>query len=289
MTKVAVLTIVHGRHDHLAAMLDGCARSLCAPDLMVVVAMDDPAVETQVRHAPLPTRVRRIERAPGGLPLAAARNLAARTALEQASDVLVFLDVDCIPGPSLIGRYRDVVEAETAQQPVVVAGEVGYLPPTTWGYRPEELAQLGRPHPARPVLTVDEVRVADDLDLFWSLSFAMSARSWRTVGGFDEQYVGYGGEDTDFAMRIRAAGGSMVWAGGATAYHQHHPSENPPVGHLHDIVRNAHIFRRSWGRWPMVGWLEEFARRGLVRFDGDTLEELRVTQPGAAATGNRER
>ena len=74
------------------------------------------------------------------------------------------------------------------------------------------------------------------------------------------------------------------WAGGATAYHQHHPSENPPVGHLHDIVRNAHIFRRSWGRWPMVGWLEEFARRGLVRFDGDTLEELRVTQPGAAAT-----
>ena len=67
MTKVAVLTIVHGRHDHLAAMLDGCARSLCAPDLVVVVAMDDPAVETQVRHAPLPTRVRRIERAPGGL------------------------------------------------------------------------------------------------------------------------------------------------------------------------------------------------------------------------------
>ena len=34
---------------------------------------------------------------------------------------------------------------------------------------------------------------------------------------------------------------ALTWVGGAWAYHQYHPSPDPPVQHLTDIVRNAAI------------------------------------------------
>jgi hypothetical protein len=57
--------------------------------------------------------------------------------------------------------------------------------------------------------------------------------------------------------------------GDARAYHQHHESENPPVQHLDDIVRNGEVFARRWGRWPMEGWLGQFEQMGLVSREPD--------------------
>ena len=51
---------------------------------------------------------------------------------------------------------------------------------------------------------MNEVRVAEDLRLFWSLSFALDAGDWDALGGFCEDYVGYGGEDTDFGQTVVA-------------------------------------------------------------------------------------
>jgi hypothetical protein len=45
------------------------------------------------------------------------------------------------------------------------------------------------------------------------------------------------------------------------------PSPSPPVEHLDDILRNATLFHSRWGWWPMAGWLTEFARAGLVRYE----------------------
>ena len=107
-----------------------------------------------------------------------------------------------------------------------------------------------------------------DHTLFWTLSFAITACTWRRVGGFCEDYVGYGGEDTDYGQLARRAGVELCWVGGAWTYHQHHPVESPPVRHIDDILRNAAIFHRRWGWWPMEGWLTAFAERGLVSFEG---------------------
>jgi GT2 family glycosyltransferase len=109
------------------------------------------------------------------------------------------------------------------------------------------------------------VEAADDLRLFWSLSFAVTCADWGRIGGFDEGYLGYGGEDTDFGQRLGAAGGRMLWIGGAQAYHQHHATSSPPVDHLKEIVDNANLFARRWGWWPMEGWLADFEKAGLAR------------------------
>lgn len=269
--SLAVLTIAHGRHDHLRGLLDGLRRSERRPDLVVVAAMDDDRIAGVVGECwDGPAIVRPVPADPRGLPLAAARNEAARSAIDAGAETLVFLDVDCIPSPSLTARYEQTVAA--GEGCAVFAGEVAYLPEAERPYRPDRLAQLSEPHPARPVLAADATTRADDLTLFWSLSFALRARTWQALGGFDEDYVGYGGEDTDFASRIGTAGGTLTWVGGARAYHQFHENRMPPVHHLDDIVRNARIFRGRWGWWPMRGWLEEFDRRGLVTFDGELLQ-----------------
>ena len=42
-----------------------------------------------------------------GMRVGAARNAAAALALDHGVDLLVFLDVDCLPGPDLLERYVD--------------------------------------------------------------------------------------------------------------------------------------------------------------------------------------
>jgi GT2 family glycosyltransferase len=206
---------------------------------------------------------------PGPLPLARARNAGAQRALRAGADLLIFLDVDCVPGPRLVQRYLQIAADEPGR--TVLCGPVAYLPPPPpAGYQLRDLAELGRPHPARPVPPETGTQPGGDHALFWSLSFALRAQLWRELGGFCEEYRGYGGEDTDFGQLAASRGVDLTWVGGAWAYHQYHPTADPPVQHLHDIVRNATVFRRRWGWWPMRGWLLEFERRGLVTFDQTT-------------------
>jgi GT2 family glycosyltransferase len=142
---------------------------------------------------------------------------------------------------------------------------VTYLPPAPpTGYDLRDLDDLDDPHPARPAPEPGASTLSADPDLFWSLSFAVHRDGWLRTGGFCEDYVGYGGEDTDFARVARREGLELGWLGSARAYHQHHPVEKPPVRHLEAILRNGRVFRDRWGHWPMTGWLTEFERLGLV-------------------------
>lgn len=253
--RTAVITIASGRHEHLRRQRAGLAAGDRRPDRHVVVAMGDPFLAGVVGEPVIEVPVS------GALPLAGARNVGASHALASGAELLVFLDVDCIPGRRLLARYEEV-----ATDGALLCGPVTYLPPAS-DYPLGELPGLTDPHPGRPAPAVGECRRGGDHTLFWSLSFATTAATWRAVGGFDEEYTGYGGEDTDYGQRARAAGVDLWWIGGAHAYHQHHPVETPPVTHLDDIVANATLFRRRWGWWPMTGWLDAFAADGLVRHD----------------------
>ena len=294
--RLAVVTIVRARHAHLERQLWALRAQSRPADLHVVVAMADEGVRSVVAAScgSTETHVPSIDLYRGRLPLAAARNLGVATAVAAGARQLVLLDVDCIPSPTLVERYAQVLEMCDADPPgssesetdgsagratggpCVLSGEVAYLPPAPDGrdYRQLDLNALASPHPARPSLAAGEVRVAHDLRLFWSLSFALSVRSWSAIGGFDEGYVGYGGEDTDFAQRLGRAGGRLLWVGGAVAFHQHHATSSPPLEHARDIVTNANRFARLWGWWPMQGWLDAFATRGIARRRADGTWEL---------------
>ena len=256
----AVVTIAHGRHRHLRRQHESLMAGSTLPEHYVVVAMDDPVLE-KWRPAGLRPRIVRAPDDVRGLPLAAARNLGFALAIEAGADVVVGLDVDCLVGADAVAAYSDSVVAEPD---VLWSGPVTYLPASARDCSMTELADLDDPHPARPAPRPGERSMGGDPDLFWSLSYAAHADAWTSVGGFCEDYAGYGGEDTDLGRTAVASGIGLGWVGGARAYHQHHPVSSPPVEHLDDILRNGALFARRWGRWPMEGWLTEMERRGLV-------------------------
>ena len=121
-----MVTVVHGRHDHLARQRASLALSTVAPDDHVVVAVDDPVVAAAEWCATS------VPGDPIGLPIAAARNAGADVALDRGADVLVFLDVDCLVAPGLVAAYAEVARAEPL---TVWSGPVTYLDaPPPGGY-----------------------------------------------------------------------------------------------------------------------------------------------------------
>jgi GT2 family glycosyltransferase len=284
--STAVVTLVSGRRAHLANQHRALLRSARAPDHYVVVAIDDPEVEEWLPDGPLRPLVLSVSGDADGLPLASARNLGARSAIDLGADVLVFLDVDCLPSIALVAAYTAAARRQQTRSHVL-CGPVAYLPPPPQGgYDLAALDDLADPHPARPAPAPGEVLVDHDgHHLFWSLSFALRTEVWTRLGGFDEAYVGYGAEDTDFGQRVAAAGLPLTWVGGACAYHQYHPVSDPPIEHVEDIVRNANRFRGRWGFWPMAGWLDAFATRGLVELDGAGRYVMRASGPRSSGAG----
>lgn len=263
---VSVLTIVRNRSAHLAQLVEGLRRSNRRPDELIVVDMSDDAVT--IGPTSFPVRIHRFET--DRLPLAAARNRAAALAKH---DMLVFLDVDCIPLRNCVGLLAETL----AEHDSLLCADIRYLGPddARGSWEEADLLKHGRAHPVRTFPTRG-VREEVNAGLFWSLAFALRRSTFTALGGFDEEFTGYGAEDTDFGFRAAAAGLKLLFVGEAIACHQYHDSYEPPVQHVADIVRNARVFRARWDRWPMEGWLADFERLGLVRWHENTLDLVRL-------------
>lgn len=261
MTGPSVLTLVKNREPHLRQLVEGLRRSTLAPSELIVIDMSDSAVT--LPPTDFPTRL--LRHPAEGLPLAAARNLAAAAA---SADDLVFLDVDCIPLASCLARLVETL----AEHDALLCADTRYLgsDDARGAWTEAELLAAGTPHPVRD-FPATGCRHEDNPGLFWSLAFAVRATRFHALGGFDEAFTGYGAEDTDLGVRTFAAGVPLLFVGGAIACHQWHESDDPPIWHLADIVRNARTFHAKHGWWPMHGWLRAFADRGLVRWTEDTL------------------
>jgi GT2 family glycosyltransferase len=279
-TSVGVVTIVSGRRRHLRRQLEGLARQQRAADQVVIVRMDDDPVDVSPwPPGPSAPTVLDVPAVDGRLPLAAARN-AGVGAL--GTDLAVLLDVDCIPGAGLVSGYAaaaDQVQMDGADG--LLCGVLRYLSPGVPGdgdWEETALVAGSRPHAARPLPAAGELVRADRHELAWTTSLGLRTETFHRVGGFDERFTGYGGEDTDFGVRAGLAGLGVWWTGDAVAYHQHHDSESPPRRHVADIVRNAQLFADLHGWYPMTGWLEIFHREGLVDFD-PSARRLRLLVP----------
>lgn len=272
--SVAVITLTRGRTAHLVELVRGLSRGRPPPDELAVAVMGGQDLGSAVPDTCFPIKWVRLEvTGDDPLPMAAARN---RAAAATRSERLVFLDVDCIPGPDLVASYDDGL----AELDGLLMGDVRYLPPG-WPRDPAwtwlDLVSVSQPHPIRPDPPELGLRHEGRYGLFWSLTFAVNASTFDGLRGFDTTFAGYGGEDTDLAFTARREGVPLAWVAGALCLHQHHDTYDPPLNHVAEIVVNANRFHDKWGTWPMGDWLERFAEIGLVDWSpqDDHLELLR--------------
>ena len=244
------------REANLEHTLRGIASQSRKPYEVVVVEMGG-GLNFKL-HCPFDVNIVTTEQGWKYLPIAKARNVGV---LHSRSEILVFLDVDCIPAPD----FCEKIVAQVIETDGLVMGSPKYLCFRKDRNRAlKSLPELSIFHPLRPL--VQGFRLEKDHNIFWSLCFGISRRSFEEVGGFDETYSGYAVEDTDFGQKLKQAG-VPFYLSDAEVYHQQHPIYSPPLNHLDSIVRNANHFMYKWGYWPMADSLYEFREMGLIDWE----------------------
>lgn len=274
MANVSICTIYANRQQHLQNLVTSLIKSNLAPKQLVIVCMNDRLPE--LPQTPFAIATATIQ-TPDCLPLAAARNKAAALATEEK---LVFLDVDCICERQMLETFNYHLDSEDA----LYSGSVRYLE-NSWSQDSWTLETLDRHssfHQLQGQKVTGKAKIAHPYELFWSLCFGIRTKTFKKIGGFDTDYIGYGGEDTDFAFKARSHRLSHYKVS-ALAYHQFHPSYAPPINHLAEIVSNARIFYRKWDMLPMEKWLRQFADMGYITLQNNQIEIIKLPTDTAIA------
>ena len=214
----------------LALTLAGLARQDWPRALLEVVVVDDgsePPLGLPALPGSAPLDVKLVRQERRGFGLARARNAGARAA---AHPILVFLDGDVIAEAGLLAAHA---RWHHAVSDALTLGFCAYVSAAgidsgAVRHRPGTLGELFADRPFdRPWLERHMARTGDMTsghdDLFRAVTghnLGISRAFFEAVGGFDESFARYGGEDTEFGYRVQMQGGLLAPERGAFAWHQ---------------------------------------------------------------------
>ena len=269
--KLSVVTAVYNRPEHFRLFLRSLALQSRRPD-EVVVADDgsDAAVAARLRElldaSGFAGAIVRQEK--DGFRAAAARNMALRVV---TGDYVAFIDCDMALMPDALALHESMAASRR-----VLIGNRTLLPQAP----SEALFAMASPGVAdfeRAFAEADDAELQEAARLFekhaWQrrfhiarphkpkilgCHFSLPMEDVRRVNGFDENFVGWGYEDDDFARRLYSAGVKPVSViQTARAMHLWHPSLAPSADARHRDRPNRAYFRR----W----WVPTVCKNGLVR------------------------
>ncbi|GLZ40553.1 glycosyltransferase [Actinokineospora sp. NBRC 105648] len=208
---ISVVVAHYEQHAQLARVL-AALRAQTTPPAEVIVADDGSAT------APVCPGTKVLTQPDRGFRAAAARNMGARAA---RGEVLVFLDADTVPGPDFlaaltqrVARCPDVLAVGRREHRDLSALHPGADPSTA-------------PALPAPAWLVEGYRASGNLlhtdgrGFRYVISAVLACRAslFTDLGGFDERFTGYGGEDWDLAYRAWNSGAVLVHESDALAWH----------------------------------------------------------------------
>ncbi len=215
--RVTVIVTHYAQPVELARTLAALARQDHPADRLEIVVADDGSP-----LAPdVPDGVRLVRQEDRGFRAAAARNLGASVA---TGEVLCFLDADTSPEPGYVraltrlpallteavtvGRRRHAdLRGIAVDAPIASVAPAVELPEPAWLREAYESS--------------GDLLRADDRSYRYVISavLACSRSFFDDVGGFDEAFSAYGGEDWEWAHRAWQAGAVFAHVPGAVAWH----------------------------------------------------------------------
>jgi GT2 family glycosyltransferase len=151
----------------------------------------------------------------------AGRNRGLERALAGDPDYVYTLDNDLRMDPNAIGALVELLQSDDR---IGCAGSIIYTEGTenlifNAGNFVNWTQNLVR---SRGMNESDRGQFEDlaDVDYVGSGAMLVPARLWRQLGLFDEGYIGYGYEDSDFGLRVNAAGLRVVCFRGSRVWHR---------------------------------------------------------------------
>lgn len=226
---VSVIVPTYNRADLLRQTLESLARQRFPSGKLEVVVADDGSSDATGEVARciadrVPTRY--YHQDDRGFRAAGARNGGARLA---AAPVLAFVDTGVVVGPDFARAHHALHSAGTvaAQAGTAVCGYMyGYnwdhpvdeLGPMLSSHRPEQIVeQLAGQASFRDMRHAELAAAGFDLGglhapwaLCWSVNLSVHVDDFWAVGGFDEEFIGYGFEDVELGWRLARRGVSFT-------------------------------------------------------------------------------
>lgn len=224
--RVSVV-IPHFRQQHqLDLVLTALtAQTWPASRIQVIVADDGSPEEPNVEEFGSALDITVVRQPDLGFRAAAARNLGASAA---RGDILCFLDADTVPEPDYI---EESVRLIVALPDAVTVGRRRHA--DLGGWTPADIGTWFDGRSAGPTEFTEppwlrdgyagsrDLLDADRRSYRYVISAVMSCSRtlFEELGGFDPTFVGYGGEDWEFAHRAYAAGAVLAHRPRAVAWH----------------------------------------------------------------------
>ena len=251
--QFSVVTIVKNRTHQLTNLIANLERASLPPSELVVVWMGPPSDKSLMQSEVFDIQHRFVTSEE--LPIPQARNKGFASARYER---IIHLDVDCLCHPQLFEAMMKYWQDDTILTDNIIPVRLMEDNDTF-----EHLA-------SSPDLHVSTSGKSNThIGRFQSSVFGLSRQAFDEIGGFDEQYHGFGIGDIDFATRCNAAGIKLRRLDIST-FVQHRANYDYPINHLLDIVTNANLFKRKWGYYPATEWLAEFVANGYVNADFET-------------------
>lgn len=274
--ELSLIVTTYNRPAALGLVLQGIARqrlgrSLAAMQVEVLVADDGSREDTralvQLQAQGFPFALHHVWHEDAGFRAGAIRN---RAAAQAQGRYLVFIDGDCIPAADLLLQHQRLAEASwaVAGNRVLLSESFtaqlerdGTLPLFDLDWRAAWSARRrGEINKSFPLLRLANGAPRKWRGQNWKTFRTCNVGVWREdfvrVNGFDEDFQGWGYEDSDLAVRLLRAGVRIKNGRfGASVYHLWH-REN-------DRAQQA----ENWQRFLSVLTSDHIAaRRGLSQY-----------------------
>jgi GT2 family glycosyltransferase len=245
MISYSILIVAHNQKDTLRRILDSLARNIKDTKLFEVVIADDcseDGTEEFVKRTRFPIFMKYI-RSPKNVGRSIIRNNGFEKTVGKR---VIFLDGDMVPGPEFISSMM----ASWDEFPnAVIIGSWKY--PSQW-----KISGLDRYLASRGRLAL-KTREMIPGKYFNSGCFSIDRGLFMRMSGFDLDFEGWKGEDTDLGLRLDKEKIPIVYDPGAVCFHHHRKTLDEMLAEFEKFGRSSYrvllskhpdrtIFDKGW-------------------------------------------